>query len=198
MTNQNTGYWNNETATKKTFTNDGWFITGDIAEYDVDGDYIKLLGRDSVDIIKSGGYKISALDVERELIQTPGIREIAGRNIFFALTECILYNFYNTDTVVGVPDDVYGERVAAIVALDSDLSVTTREGAELSSKDILQDDLIRTEDDTLQRMREFGKQRLPNYQLPSICRIMRSGIPRNIIGKVEKKQLLKDISFTRS
>jgi len=60
-------YWNKPEATAKAFTQEGWFRTGDIAELN-DGLY-RILGRDSVDIIKSGGYKISALEIEAVLLR---------------------------------------------------------------------------------------------------------------------------------
>lgn len=87
-------YWNRPEATKEAFTLDGWFKTGDTAQF-VDGAY-RILGRTSCDIIKSGGYKISALDVERHLLAHPNIRDCA---------------------VVGLPDLTWGERVACAVAL---------------------------------------------------------------------------------
>lgn len=62
------------------------------------------LGRTSADIIKSGGYKISALDVEKHLLCHPDIEEC---------------------TVVGVPDDEWGERVAAVVVLKEKSKVRT-------------------------------------------------------------------------
>ncbi|KAM7283809.1 malonate--CoA ligase ACSF3, mitochondrial [Ixodes scapularis] len=87
-------YWNRPEATKEAFTSDGWFKTGDTAECQ-GGDY-RILGRTSSDIIKSGGYKISALDVERHLLAHPSISDCA---------------------VVGLPDVTWGERVACAVAL---------------------------------------------------------------------------------
>uniref|UniRef100_A0A224YSX6 Malonyl-CoA/methylmalonyl-CoA synthetase n=1 Tax=Rhipicephalus zambeziensis TaxID=60191 RepID=A0A224YSX6_9ACAR len=87
-------YWNRPEVTKDSFTQDGWFKTGDSAAC-TDGVY-KILGRTSADIIKSGGYKVSALDVERHLLAHPSIKEC---------------------TVVGAPDATWGERVAAIVVL---------------------------------------------------------------------------------
>lgn len=87
-------YWNKPEATREAFTSDGWFKTGDTAEYR-DGAY-RILGRTSLDIIKSGGYKISALDVERQLLAHPSIRDCA---------------------VVGLPDITWGEKVACAVAL---------------------------------------------------------------------------------
>uniref|UniRef100_A0A8C5MV90 Acyl-CoA synthetase family member 3 n=1 Tax=Leptobrachium leishanense TaxID=445787 RepID=A0A8C5MV90_9ANUR len=87
-------YWNKPQETQEAFTSDGWFKTGDTAVYK-DGTYW-ILGRTSVDIIKSGGYKISALEVERHLLAHPSIIDVA---------------------VIGAPDVVWGQHVAAIVKL---------------------------------------------------------------------------------
>lgn len=81
-------YWRNEHATKEAFTHDGWFKTGDIAI--IDNGYYKILGRSSVDIIKSGGYKVSALEIEEAIRSNDDIQDVA---------------------VVGVPDDEWGERI---------------------------------------------------------------------------------------
>ncbi|XP_034019279.1 malonate--CoA ligase ACSF3, mitochondrial [Thalassophryne amazonica] len=64
-------YWNKPQETREAFTADGWFKTGDTAVYK-NGVYW-ILGRSSIDIIKSGGYKISALEVERHLMAHPDI-----------------------------------------------------------------------------------------------------------------------------
>jgi len=94
-------YWGNPEATKKTFTEDGWFKTGDIAV--LESGYYKILGRDSVDIIKSGGYKISALEIEEVLRTHPEIDDAA---------------------VVGIPNEEWGELVvAAIVPKNSKLDL---------------------------------------------------------------------------
>lgn len=85
-------YWHKPEATQKAFTEDGWFITGDIAVRNK-GLY-KILGRDSVDIIKSGGYKISALEIEDVLRKHEHIDDCA---------------------VVGLPDEEWGEVVSACV-----------------------------------------------------------------------------------
>ena len=63
-------YFNKKEKTMEVFDKNGWFITGDIATQMENG-YIKIEGRQSVDIIKQSGYKISALDIERELLQHP-------------------------------------------------------------------------------------------------------------------------------
>jgi malonyl-CoA/methylmalonyl-CoA synthetase len=83
-------YWQKKEATKKAFTRDRWFRTGDIAV--LNKGLYKILGRDSVDIIKSGGYKISALEIEDELRKLDGIEDCA---------------------VVGLPSEEWGEIVAA-------------------------------------------------------------------------------------
>merc|ERR1740128_1285352 len=89
-------YLNKPDATRKEFTEDGWFKTGDTCK--IEKGLFRILGRSSVDIIKSGGYKISALDVERVLLSHPGIQDIA---------------------VVGVPDPTYGQRVGAVLVLQA-------------------------------------------------------------------------------
>lgn len=58
-------YWQRPEVTQATFTKDGWFKTGDIAV--IENGYYRIIGRQSVDIIKSGGYKISALEIEEVL-----------------------------------------------------------------------------------------------------------------------------------
>ena len=87
-------YWRKPEATAESFQDD-WFLTGDIALRER-GVY-RILGRKSVDIIKTGGYKVSALEIEEVLRTHPLIRECA---------------------VVGVPDPEWGERVAAALVLD--------------------------------------------------------------------------------
>jgi malonyl-CoA/methylmalonyl-CoA synthetase len=84
-------YWNKPEATRASFR-DGWFLTGDIAE--IQNGYIRICGRASVDILKSAGYKISALEIEEALREHPAVREVA---------------------VVGVPDVEWGEIVTACV-----------------------------------------------------------------------------------
>jgi malonyl-CoA/methylmalonyl-CoA synthetase len=93
-------YWEKPVATAKSFTEDGWFKTGDIAI--VEEGYYRILGRDSVDIIKSGGYKISALEIEEVLRKHPSIKDCG---------------------VVGIPDEEWGELVSAAIVVQSDLDV---------------------------------------------------------------------------
>ena len=85
-------YWRRPDATAEAFTDDGWFMTGDIAVFD-NGAY-RLLGRNSVDIIKTGGEKVSALEIEQVLLGHPSVSECA---------------------VVGINDDEWGERISAAI-----------------------------------------------------------------------------------
>ncbi|HEY6209517.1 MAG TPA: acyl-CoA synthetase [Gemmatimonadales bacterium] len=86
-------YWRRPDATAAAFQ-DGWFRTGDVAALER-GSY-RILGRSSVDIIKTGGYKISALEIEEVLRTHPAVAECA---------------------VVGVEDAEWGERVCAALEL---------------------------------------------------------------------------------
>ncbi len=92
-------YWGKPEATELAFR-DGWFCTGDIAV--VERGYYRILGRNSVDIIKTGGYKVSALEIEETLRTHPLIGECA---------------------VVGAPDPEWGERVCAAVILKAGQSL---------------------------------------------------------------------------
>ncbi len=93
-------YWKKPEATKESFTTDGWFKSGDVAV--LNKGYYQILGRNSVDIIKSGGYKISALEIESKLLDHPQIEQCG---------------------IVGIPDLEWGEIVsAAIVRNDPSLN----------------------------------------------------------------------------
>ncbi|WP_443050719.1 acyl-CoA synthetase [Streptomyces sp. H27-D2] len=72
-----TGYLNRPEASAASFTADGWFRTGDIAAIDpADGNH-RIVGRASMDLIKSGGYRIGAGEVENALLDHPAVREAA-------------------------------------------------------------------------------------------------------------------------
>jgi malonyl-CoA/methylmalonyl-CoA synthetase len=86
-------YWQRPDETRAAFC-EGWFRTGDIAE--IDAGAFRILGRASVDIIKTGGFKVSALEIEDVIRAHPSVADCA---------------------VVGVADDEWGERVAACVQL---------------------------------------------------------------------------------
>jgi len=92
-------YLNRLGATADSFV-DGWFRTGDVAQHTADG--YRLLGRASVDIIKTGGEKVSALDIEEVFRTHPFIDDCA---------------------VVGLPDDEWGERVALAWIADETVTI---------------------------------------------------------------------------
>jgi malonyl-CoA/methylmalonyl-CoA synthetase len=87
-----TGYRNRPDATAAAFR-DGWFLTGDLATRDATGSF-RIVGRRGTDLIKSGGYKIGAGEIESALLEHPTVAEAA---------------------VLGVPDEDLGEHVAAWV-----------------------------------------------------------------------------------
>jgi malonyl-CoA/methylmalonyl-CoA synthetase len=91
-------YWGKSEATRAAFR-DGWFRTGDTAV--VENGVYRILGRTNIDILKTGGHKVSALEIEEALREHPAIAECA---------------------VVGVPDAEWGERVAAAIVLKNTLS----------------------------------------------------------------------------
>ena len=87
------GYLNQPDATAESYGADGWFYTGDLATRNRDG-WIRILGRRSTDLIKTGGYRVGAGEVEDCLLEHPSVSEVA---------------------VVGVPDDDLGQRIVAFV-----------------------------------------------------------------------------------
>lgn len=87
-------YWNRPQITSESFDEEIWFRTGDMAV--IEHGYYRIMGRLSTDIIKSGGYKLSALEIESTLLQHPHISECA---------------------VVGIEDETWGEAVAVAVIL---------------------------------------------------------------------------------
>ncbi len=138
-------YWKKPEATRRAFSG-GRFRTGDIAVRDSEGDF-RILGRDSVDIIKSGGYKISALEVEREIMEKAGVKQCA---------------------VVGVEDEIWGRKVAAVVVPEDGRSFS------------------------LDELREWLKPRLARYKIPSVLKIA-DRLPENSLGKVEKNALSRSL-----
>lgn len=91
------GYLNRPDATAASFTPDGWYRTGDAAVIGPDGMH-RIVGRESVDLIKSGGYRIGAGEIETALLGHPGVVEVA---------------------VVGFPDDDLGQRIVAFIVGDA-------------------------------------------------------------------------------
>ena len=159
---------------------------------------MQILGRSSVDIIKSGGYKISALDIEEVLLQHPRVLEVA---------------------VLGLPDQDLGQIITALVVLkqasaqgqqerrgqqqqqggvelqedgqgrplaqQQEQSSTVAEAAGRGAKGELGDESGGLEDD----LRAWCAGRLARYQVPRQWVLLQDRLPRNAMGKVNKKQL---------
>ncbi len=138
-------YWKKNSETKKSFTEDEWFKTGDMVAF-VDGNY-KIVGRLSTDIIKCGGYKISSLEIEAVLLEHPSIGEC-----------CVL----------GLPDETYGEKIVAVIVLKKNKNLS------------------------LEEIRDWAKDKLAHYKLPTILKIQDS-LSRNAMGKVVKCEVKKSI-----
>jgi fatty acid CoA ligase FadD36 len=94
------GYLNRPEATAEAFDADGFYRTGDVAVIDGGGMH-RIVGRESVDLIKSGGYRIGAGEIETSLLGHPGVQEAA---------------------VVGLPDEDLGQRIVAFVVGSPDLN----------------------------------------------------------------------------
>ncbi|BBX09386.1 acyl-CoA synthetase [Mycolicibacterium aichiense] len=134
------GYLNRPDATAEAFDADGWYRTGDAAVID-GGDMHRIVGRESVDLIKSGGFRVGAGEVETVLLGHPGVEEVA---------------------VVGLPDTDLGQRIVAFVVGDAN-----------------PEDLI-----------SFVAEQLSVHKRPREVRLVES-LPRNAMGKVVKKELMK-------
>ena len=140
-------YFDAPEATAKGFAG-SWFRSGDTAKFRADG-YVQILGRTSVDIIKSADYKLSALEIEAVLKEHPAVREIS---------------------VVGVPDEKWGEVVVAAVVPAATDSV------ELS----------------VDSLASFAKDELARYKLPRRL-VQVEELPKNALGKVMKTVLRAEI-----
>ncbi len=132
------GYWRKEEDTKQSLTVDGFFKTGDQAREDMDG-YITIVGR-KTDLIITGGLNVYPVEVETVINNIRGV------------LEC---------TIIGTPDDDFGEVVTAIVVRN--------DGSELNEKDII----------------ELSKQKLASYKVPKAVFFV-STLPRNTMGKIQK------------
>ncbi|KAK0391855.1 hypothetical protein NLU13_1354 [Sarocladium strictum] len=170
-------YWRNPAATSAEFTpadpddlnTAPWFRTGDVALRRpvpsaglssapsqtswAHGPLFFIQGRKSADIIKTGGEKVSALEVERELLSIPQISEAA---------------------VVAVPSGQWGHKVGAVVVLNAE--EFKKEGKPVKW--------------TRMDMRRALQGSLAKYKIPQVLKVV-DGIPRNAMGKINKKQLVK-------
>ncbi|WP_228824200.1 acyl-CoA synthetase [Nocardia blacklockiae] len=99
------GYLNRPDATAACWTEDGWFVTGDVAAVDAAG-FHRIVGRESVDLIKSGGYRVGAGEIETCLLGHPDVAEVA---------------------VIGAPDADLGQRIVAYVVARDGAAPVERE-----------------------------------------------------------------------
>ncbi|CAL5439752.1 unnamed protein product [Camellia sinensis] len=150
-------YWKLPEVTKESFVDGGFFKTGDAVKVDEDGYYV-ILGRTSADIMKVGGYKLSALEIEAVLLEHS------------AVSECCVF---------GLPDRDYGEAVCAIIV--PEVEMKKKQAEEL--KPAL----------SLEELCTWAKERLAPYKLPTRLFLWET-LPRNAMGKVNKKELKKKLS----
>lgn len=134
------GYFNNPQATAEAMTN-GWLRTGDIGRFDSDG-YLYIVDRKK-DMVISGGYNIYSKEVEATILEIEGVEDVA---------------------VIGVPDAIYGEAVAAFIEVGK--------GAAPEAS----------------RVVEHCRARIASYKKPRIVRFVER-LPRNGTGKVLKFEL---------
>jgi long-chain acyl-CoA synthetase len=134
------GYWNRPEATADVLQ-DGWLRTGDLGTKDADGD-IRIVDRKK-DLIIRGGYNVYPREVEEVLYEHPDIVEVA---------------------VIGVPDEHFGEEVAAVLAL--------RPGATFDAA----------------QFRAWAKERLSAYKVPRLFQVL-DALPKGPTGKVLKRAL---------
>jgi long-chain acyl-CoA synthetase len=134
------GYWERPEATQEALR-DGWFHTGDMARVDEDG-YFFIVDRKK-DMIIRGGFNVYPREVEEVLYEHPAVREAA---------------------VIGVPDEQYGEEVAAAVALKEDAEVSAEE------------------------LREFVKANVAAYKYPRLVFFL-DELPKGPTGKILKREI---------
>ncbi len=142
------GYWRMPEETEKTLKN-GWLLSGDIGKLDGNG-YLYVVDRKK-DVIISGGENIYPREIEEVLYRHPAVLEAA---------------------VIGVPDEVWGENVMAVIVV--------KEGAEVTEEEII----------------EFCKERIASYKKPRIVEFV-DALPKNPSGKILKYELRKIFSGQR-
>jgi long-chain acyl-CoA synthetase len=138
------GYWNRPEATAEVLSADGWLKTGDLGTKDADGD-IRIVDRVK-DLIIRGGYNVYPREVEEVLYEHPDVVEVA---------------------VVGVPDEHFGEEVAAVLALAP--------GATFDAA----------------AFRTWAKERLSAYKVPRLFQVVDT-LPKGPTGKILKRAIDAD------
>ena len=135
------GYWNKPEATAETFVN-GWLHTGDLARLDADG-FVQIVDRKK-DMVNRGGENVYCVEVENALAAHPAVFEVA---------------------VMGVPDQMMGEKVGAIVVLKPGSHATPQE------------------------LCTFAKGHIADFKVPQFMVIRSENLPRNPGGKILKRSL---------
>src|SRR3954454_8648568 len=135
------GYWGKEDETRRALV-DGWLHTGDVATIDDDG-FVSIVDRIK-DLINRGGENVYSIEVENALALHPAVAEVS---------------------VVGVPDEMMGEKVGAVVV--------PREGKEIDRSELL----------------DFTAERLADFKLPQYLVIQKAPLPRNPGGKIIKHEI---------
>ncbi len=141
------GYWNKPEATEETFV-DGWLRTGDLGRIDERG-LVYVVDR-AKDMINRGGENVYSVEVENALAAVPGLAEVA---------------------VVGVPDDVMGEKVGAVLVPSP--------GVSLDVTDVIAD----------------VRERLADFKVPQYVVVRADPLPRNPGGKILKRDLRQGIDW---
>jgi acyl-CoA synthetase (AMP-forming)/AMP-acid ligase II len=135
------GYWNKPDATAETFV-DGWLHTGDLGRIDDDG-LLYIVDRKK-DMINRGGENVYSIEVESALAGAPGVGEAAA---------------------VGVPDDMMGEKVGAVIVPAGE------------------------DDVDVEAVVAHARERLADFKVPQYVALRSEPLPRNPGGKVLKAQL---------
>jgi len=144
------GYWNKSQATAETFVDD-WLRSGDLARIDEQG-FVQIVDRKK-DMVNRGGENVYCVEVENALSAHPAVFEVA---------------------VMGVPDEMMGEKVGAVIVLRADHQTQVHE-------------LI-----------EFALGRLADFKVPQYVVIRGEALPRNPGGKILKKHLRAEIDWGRA
>lgn len=142
-----TAYWIKPDATRDTFV-DGWLHTGDLARIDADG-LVYIVDR-AKDLINRGGENVYSVEVENALAGAPGLAEAA---------------------VVGVPDEIMGEKVGAVVV--------PAPGTDFDTEQVV----------------AYLRERLADFKVPQFFAIRTEPLPRNPGGKILKRRLREDTDW---
>ena len=141
------GYWNKPEATAATFV-DGWLYTGDVARIDAEG-FVEIVDRKK-DMVNRGGENVYCVEVENALAAHPAVFEVA---------------------VMGVPDEMMGEKVGAVVV--------PKPGRPIETGELL----------------EFAGARLADFKVPQYVVVRTEMLPRNPSGKILKKTLRETVEW---